>query len=73
MSQVQLKQIISSLCNIFEAFNFSKISAEDFRQAKFNKPDVVGEFSSLLNKSMFKNGPSNFSNRLKSFGDCCSN
>ena len=41
MSQVQLKQIISSLCNILECFNFSKITPEDFRQAKFNKPDVV--------------------------------
>ena len=40
-SQVQAKQIIVSLCKIFDSFKFSKITPEDFRLAKFNKPEAV--------------------------------
>lgn len=41
MSQIQVKQIISSFCKILESFGFSKITPEDLRIAKFNKQDVV--------------------------------
>lgn len=41
MSQIQVKQIISSFCKILEFFNFSKVTPEDLRIAKFNKSDAV--------------------------------
>jgi hypothetical protein len=41
MTQIQVKQVISSLCHILEAFNFSTVTAEDLRLAKFNKPEIV--------------------------------
>lgn len=41
MSQIQIKQIISSFCKIFDYFSFSPVSPEDLRLAKFNKQEVV--------------------------------
>jgi hypothetical protein len=41
MSQIQIKQVISSFCKIFEYFSFSTVTPEDLRLAKFNKQDVV--------------------------------
>ena len=41
MSQVQIKEIINSFCKIIVSFNFSSLSPEDLRLAKFNKPNVV--------------------------------
>lgn len=43
MSQIQIKEIINSFCKIIRSFGFSPITAEDFRLAKFNKPNVVFE------------------------------
>lgn len=48
MSQIQVKQIISSFCRILEFFNFSKVTPEDFRIAKFNKSDAVTFFNKFL-------------------------
>lgn len=41
MSQIQVKQIITSFCKILEYFNFTKITPEDLRIAKFNKIEAV--------------------------------
>ncbi|CAF0768127.1 unnamed protein product [Brachionus calyciflorus] len=48
MSQIQVKQIISSFCKILEYFNFSKITPEDLRLAKFNKPNAAPKMWKLL-------------------------
>jgi|LakMenEpi03Aug12_release.lakeMendotaPanAssembly.Ray.scaffolds.fasta_scaffold4265635_1 hypothetical protein len=41
MSQIQIKEIINSFCKIIKTFGFTPLTAEDFRLAKFNKPEVV--------------------------------
>ncbi len=41
MSQVQIKQIIASFSKILDLFEFSPVSPEQFRLAKFDKQDVV--------------------------------
>lgn len=48
MSQIQVKQIISSFCKILDYFGFSPVSAEELRLAKFNKQDVAEKMWKLL-------------------------
>lgn len=40
-TQVQAKQLITSLCKVLEWLVGSVVTPEDFRLAKFDKPEVV--------------------------------
>ncbi len=44
MSQVQIKQLIASFSKILDLFEFSPVSPEQLRLAKFNKQDVVFDY-----------------------------
>lgn len=37
----QIKNIIETLCVILDKYGFSELTAEDFRLAKYNKPQAV--------------------------------
>ncbi len=37
----QIKNIIETLCNILNKFDFNELNPEDFRLAKYNKPQAV--------------------------------
>ena len=39
----QIKNIIETLCNILSKYGFDALTAEDFRLAKFNKPQAVSK------------------------------
>ncbi len=41
MSQIQIKQIIASFSKVLDLFEFTPVSPEEFRLAKFNKQNVV--------------------------------
>ena len=37
----QIKSIIETFCNILHKYGFNELNAEDFRLAKYNKPQAV--------------------------------
>lgn len=37
----QIKGVIEAFCHILQKHGFSELNAEDFRLAKYNKPEAV--------------------------------
>ncbi len=64
-----IKELISVFCKVIGHFNFSPLSAEDFRQAKFNNKSVLEKMWMLLHELLvLLNRPSVPGNQEKSPG-----
>jgi hypothetical protein len=44
----QIKGVIEILCKVLRSYGFSDYTAEDFRLAKYNKPEAVKKMWRLL-------------------------